>query len=111
MNWLSIWPRAAGRPINRLSLVTVKVRLRKDEARAFAQFLEFWDWQPRPEQAPEYAAMGRAGRRLQGRLHSLGFKPPPHPEGLWHGLWETVEELRPQAASPPKAVQPPPPAR
>ena len=96
MGWLSIWRRAVERPINAFGLVTLRVRLRKDEAEALVRFLNYWDWTPRPGQRDEYAAMSRAGRRVMHKLTKLGFEPPPHRRDLWYGL----EHLRPTSSPP-----------
>ena len=91
MSLMQCWRYVLNLPIAAIGRVSMTVRLSKDEAEAFAEFLDYFDWEPNPKIQGKYEAMRRTGARFRKKLRSLGFDPPPY-----DGFWAGIRHLQPQ---------------
>jgi hypothetical protein len=97
MSFMQCWRYALRLPLAATGRVSVTVRLSKDEAQAFAQFMDYWDWKPNPRSQGEWAAMRRAGARIKRRLRLLGFEPRSDAHSVWVAMQHLPPNPPPQA--------------
>jgi hypothetical protein len=96
MSFMQYWRYALSLPLAATGRVSLTVCLRKEEAEALAEFLDYFDWGPNPRTQGRYEAMRSAGARIRTKLRSLGFDPPPYV-----GFWAAIRHLQPPVVQPP----------